>query len=472
MKYQYNIIVIGAGAGGLVASYIGSKLQAKIALIEKDKMGGDCLNYGCVPSKAIINVGKIFKEINDIEKLKKYGIKAQKASLDFVAVMARVQKIIKKIEPHDSVERYQKMGVDCFQGLAKIIDKHTVLVNGKKLTGKNIILATGSSPFIPKIKGIEKIKFLTSDNIWTAFKKKPQKMLIMGGGIVAVELSQAFARLGIDITILIRGEHILSKEDAEVQKMIEEMLVQDKIKIIKKQQIIELSKDKKGEFAFLRGKEKIYFDKLLIATGRKVNIDPAWLKIGLKIENKTIKHNQFLQTNIKNIYLCGDVTGKFQFTHIASYEAWFACLNSLFSPLKKFSINYDLIPYAVFSDPEIARVGLNEKEAKDIAYQKTIYDLKDLDRAIIEDKNQGFVKVLTKKDKILGVTIIGSRASDYIAEFILAKKYNLGMDKILSTIHIYPTFAEANKFAAGKWKEATTPKWIFGMLKRFFIFRR
>ena len=472
-KYNYNIIVIGGGSAGLVSSYIASAVKAKVALIEKHKMGGDCLNTGCVPSKALLRSAKM---ISYAKRAKEFGFKKTTVDFDFKDVMNRVQNIIKIIEPHDSRKRYTALGVECIEGEAKILSPHNVEVNGITLTARSIIIATGAKPLIPNIPGLDQINYLTSDNVWD-LKELPKKLLVLGGGPIGVEMAQAFSRLGAEVTIVEMTPQILIREDEEVIELVTERFVKEDIKVL----INHKAKEFKHNLLICEHKSKdvsIPFDKVIIALGRQANIEGFGLEeLGVKIrETKTIEANAFLQTNIKSIYVCGDVTGPYQFTHTAAHQAWYACVNALFSPLKKFKVDYTVIPWATFTDPEVARVGLNEKDAKiqNILYEVTTYDIDDLDRAIADSEAHGFIKVLTvpNKDKILGVTIVGRHAGDLIAEYILAMKYGLGMNKILATIHIYPTLSEANKYVAGNWKKEHLPTFAIKILERFHKWRR
>ena len=472
-KYDYNIIVIGGGSAGLVSSYIASAVKAKVALIEKHKMGGDCLNTGCVPSKALLRSAKM---ISYAKRAKEFGFKKTTVDFDFKDVMNRVQNIIKIIEPHDSRKRYTALGVECIEGEAKILSPHNVEVNGITLTACSIIIATGAKPLIPNIPGLDQINYLTSDNVWD-LKELPKKLLVLGGGPIGVEMAQAFSRLGAEVTIVEMTPQILIREDEEVIELVTERFVKEGIKVL----INHKAKEFKHNLLICEHKSKdvsIPFDKVIIALGRQANIEGFGLEeLGVKIrETKTIEANAFLQTNIKSIYVCGDVTGPYQFTHTAAHQAWYACVNALFSPLKKFKVDYTVIPWATFTDPEVARVGLNEKDAKiqNILYEVTTYDIDDLDRAIADSEAHGFIKVLTvpNKDKILGVTIVGRHAGDLIAEYILAMKYGLGMNKILATIHIYPTLSEANKYVAGNWKKEHLPTFAIKILERFHKWRR
>ncbi len=468
-KYQYNMVAIGAGSAGLVTSYICAATRAKVALIEKHKMGGDCLNTGCVPSKALIRSAKFMKDAN---RAKSLGFKSVDVEFDFSDVMERIQRVIKKIEPHDSVERYTNLGVDCFQGQAMIRSPHEVEVNGQVLTTKNITIATGARPFVPPISGIEDVEYYTSENLWD-LRDKPEHLVVLGGGPIGSELTQAFARLGVKVTQIERAERILQREDTEISAMVEEKFKKEGVTLLTNHDVVEVKKEGQQKVVICEHNDKtieVSCDTLLVAIGRKPNTTGFGLEeLGVELnDNGTIKVDDYLRTTkFRNIYACGDVAGPYQFTHTASHQAWFCAVNAMIKPFWGFKADYRVIPWATYTDPEVARVGLNEQEAKEkgVPYDVTTYDIDDSDRAIADEDAYGVVKVLTVpgKDKILGVTIAGVHAGDLIAEFVAAMKHGFGMNKILGTIHIYPTLAEINKSAAGNWKKnqvsETTLKW-------------
>ena len=475
--FDFDMIAIGGGAAGLVTSYISSAVGAKAALIEEDRMGGDCLNTGCVPSKAIIKTAHLAYEAKNH---KHFGIEQMEFKLTLQEVLKRVHRIIKKIEPHDSIERYTKLGVECFQGKAKIISPWEVKINGKILTTRNISIATGATPFIPNTPGLSSICFLTSDTIWN-LKELPKKLLVLGGGAIGCELAQSFGRLGSKVTIIERNKHLLPREDKDVSKIIEMQFQKEDIEILTEVTLQSFKQEGLKTFcSYTKGNitKKIEADAVLVALGRKARVEGFGiedLKIKLR-KNGTIKVNKYLQTNYPNIYACGDVTGPYQFTHAAAHQAWFCSVNGLFGSFKKFQVDYKALPWCTFTSPEVARVGFSEKEAKEqgLSFSITKYHLNDLDRAITDGEETGFVKVLTKKgtDKILGATIVGSQAGNMIAEFVTAMKYGLGLNKILGTIHIYPTWTEANKYAAGIWKQNNKPKKTLRLLRKYFAWKR
>ena len=480
-SFDNNLVVIGAGSGGLVTSYIAAAVKAKVTLVEKHKMGGDCLNTGCVPSKALIRSAKWLSHLHRHEE---FGIKQASATFDFADVMDRVQGVIKTVEPHDSIERYTELGVDIIQGSARIISPWEVEVKTdegvKVLTTRSIVIAAGARPFVPPIPGLDKVEALTSDTTWN-LRELPNRLLILGGGPIGCELTQSFARLGSLVTQVEMLPRIMIREDPDVSDAVMTRFKQEGVDLrvghTAKEFIIEA-----GEKILIAEHEgqsvRIPFDQVLVAIGRAANVQDYGIEeLGITLSpRKTIETNAFQQTNYPNIYACGDVAGPYQFTHTAAHQAWYAAVNALFGQFKKFKTDYSVIPWSTFTDPEVARVGINEQEAKEqnIPYEVVTYGLDDLDRAIADSEDHGFVKVLTQpgKDKILGVTIVGDHAGDLIAEFVLAMKHGLGLNKILGTIHIYPTMAEANKYVAGKWKKEHAPETLLRWVEKFHAWRR
>jgi pyruvate/2-oxoglutarate dehydrogenase complex dihydrolipoamide dehydrogenase (E3) component/uncharacterized membrane protein YdjX (TVP38/TMEM64 family) len=489
-KFDRNIIVIGAGAAGLVTSYIAAAVKAKVTLVEAHKMGGDCLNYGCVPSKALIKSAKVAYQIRHAEHyglINNEGLNNSEPTFSFKKIMARIQQVICEIAPHDSVERYTKLGVDVKQGYARIINPWTVeiaLSNGstETLTTRSIVIAAGAAPFIPPIPGLDSVDYLTSDTLWDAFAtldEIPKRIVVLGGGPIGSELAHALARLGAQVIQIERGERILAREDKEVSEFAAAAMTRDGVTILTEHSAIacERNGDSKRIMVEHQGKQQsIEFDALICAVGRSPRLTGFGLEeLGIATE-KTVITNEYLETIFPNIYAAGDVAGPYQFTHVAAHQAWYAAVNSLFGQFKKFKVDYRVIPWTTFIDPEVARVGLNEQEAieKNIAYEVTRYGIDDLDRAIADGANYGFIKILTAqgKDKILGVTIVGEHAGDLLTEFVLAMKWGLGLNKILSTIHTYPTLSESNKYVAGEWKRAHTPHKLLRWVEKYHQWQR
>ncbi|MBF0472020.1 MAG: FAD-dependent oxidoreductase [Gammaproteobacteria bacterium] len=476
-RFDYNLIVIGGGSAGLVSAYIAAAVKAKVALIERDKMGGDCLNTGCVPSKALIRSAKMAAYAR---RATDYGFKATTLEFDFSAVMERVQRIVAKVAPHDSVERYTALGVECIQGEASIRSPWEVGVNGQILTTRAMIIATGAKPFVPPLPGLEQVRYLTSETVW-GLRQRPERMAILGGGAIGCELAQSFQRLGVAVTLVQRGPRLLPREDREISQRIEERFVAEGVLVLTEHSAerVEVEGGEKRLVCLHRGNEvKVSFNEILIALGRRASSSGLGLEhMGVKLNPAgTVATDPFLRTNYPNILVCGDVAGPYQFTHTAAHQAWYAAVNALFSPLKLFRVDYRVIPRVTYTDPEVARVGFNEEEAKEkqIPYEVTRYNLADLDRAITDEEAEGVVKVLTVpgKDKILGVTIVAAHAGDLLAEFVLAMKQNLGLNTILGTIHSYPTMAEANKYVAGNWRKAHQPKKLLRWVERYHHWRR
>ena len=484
-KFDRNMVVIGAGAAGLVTSYIAAVVKAKVTLVETHKMGGDCLNYGCVPSKALIKSATL---VSQIRHASDYGIAKAEAHFSFADVMDRIARVVRDIEPHDSVERYTGLGVDVVKGYAKIVNPWTVEVvqaDGKKqtLTTRSIVIATGALPFVPPLPGLDQVGYLTSDTLW-GLRDLPPRLVVLGGGPIGCELAQSFARLGSQVTQIEMADRIMLREDVEVSALAKKSLEADGVQVLVQHKAlrfeVEAGVGNEGEKVIVVEtggvQKRIPFDQLLCAVGRVARLKGFGLEeLGIPV-GKTVTTNEYLETNFPNILAAGDVAGPYQLTHVAAHQAWYAAVNGLFGSFKKFKADYSVIPWATFISPEVARVGLNEQEAREqnIAYEVTRYNLDDLDRAIADNATAGFVKVLTVpgKDKILGVTIVGEHAGDLLAEYVLAMKHGLGLNKILGTIHTYPTLSEANKYAAGEWKRAHQPKQLLAWVEKFQTWRR
>lgn len=477
-RFDRNLVVIGAGAAGLVTAYIAAATKAKVTLIEKHRMGGDCLNTGCVPSKALIRTAHFLKQTRVSQSL---GIARVEVEYDFADVMARVHRVIATVEPHDSVERYTALGVDVVIGDARITSPWTVEVNGQVLTTRAIVIASGASPIIPHIPGLETVRYYTSDTIWS-LTQRPNRLVVLGGGPVGCELAQTFARLGCQVTQVARTR-LMRREDGDAVALVEAALRTDGVRVLTHAETLRCETEGDEQRLTVRhqnggGEEVLSFDALLCAVGRTARTEGFGLEeLGIATTAQgTLETNAWLQTLYPNIYAAGDVAGPFQFTHTAAHQAWFAAVNALFGGVKRFKADYSVIPWTTFTDPEVAHVGLSEHEAQaqGIAYEVVRYDLDDLDRAITDEAAHGFVKVLTApgKDKILGAIIVGEHAGDLLAEFVLAMRHGLGLNQILSTIHTYPTWSEANKYAAGAWKRAHAPERLLRWVGRYHAWMR
>jgi pyruvate/2-oxoglutarate dehydrogenase complex dihydrolipoamide dehydrogenase (E3) component/uncharacterized membrane protein YdjX (TVP38/TMEM64 family) len=481
-RYDYNLVAIGAGSAGLVTSYIGAAVKARVALVERHKMGGDCLNTGCVPSKALIRTAKL---LSHMRRSKEFGVRGASADFDFAEAMERVQAVVREIEPHDSVERYSKLGVECVRGTAKITSPWTVEVTlddgaKKVLTTKNIVIATGARPFVPPIPGLAEAKPFTSDTIWD-LRELPRRLVVLGGGPIGCELAQCFARLGSKVTQVEMLPRLMTREDPEFSRMVAARFQAEGIELLVGHKAKEVKREGAETIVVVEheGADKaIACDAILCAVGRTANTTGYGLEeLGIPItKQKTVEVNEYLQAHYPNIYACGDVAGPYQFTHTASHMAWYCAVNALFGTFRRFRVDYSVIPWATFTDPEVARVGLNEQEAKEkkIPYEVSVYGLDDLDRAIADGEAHGLVKVLTVpgKDRILGVTIAGEHAGDLLAEFVLAMRHGIGLNKLLGTIHTYPTLAEANKYVAGVWKRSNVTQGQMAFAQSYNEWRR
>jgi pyruvate/2-oxoglutarate dehydrogenase complex dihydrolipoamide dehydrogenase (E3) component/uncharacterized membrane protein YdjX (TVP38/TMEM64 family) len=481
VRFDRNLVVIGAGSAGLVAAYIAAAVKAKVTLIERHKMGGDCLNTGCVPSKALLRSAKLAAQMR---RAGEWGIEPVEPRIDFAKVMERVQRVIREIEPHDSVERYSGLGVECIEGEAKMTSPWTVEVRTatgtQTLSTRSIVIAAGARPFVPPIPGIEEVGYLTSDTVWD-LRELPQRLVVLGGGPIGCELAQAFARVGAHVTQVEMLPRIMIREDPEISAMVADRFRAEGIQVLVNHKAKAFRRDN-GEKLLLaetEGREvRIPFDQLLVAVGRVATTEGYGLEeLGIPVtRQRTVEVDEHMRTRYPNIYACGDVAGPYQFTHTAAHTAWYASVNALFGRFRRFRADFSVIPWATFTEPEVARVGLNETEAKEkgVAYEVTTYGIDDLDRAIADGEAHGLVKVLTVpgKDRILGVTLVGEHAGDLIIEYITAMKNGIGLNQILGTIHIYPTLAEANKYAAGNWKRAHAPQGLLRWVERYHSWMR
>lgn len=476
-NFDTNVVVIGAGSAGLVAALIVATVKAKVTLIERHKMGGDCLNTGCVPSKALIRSARI---ADYARRAQEYGLEPMAVKVNFRQVMGRVQSIIKTIEPHDSVERFTSLGVDCVQGDARIVSPWEVEVGGRTISARNIIIASGARPRVPDIPGLEALDYLTSDTVWE-IRELPKRLLVLGAGPIGCELAQAFARLGSQVMLVTHAERIQPREDAEVSQLVLARLESQGMSVHTHYEAQTFRPDGAGGCAVFKtpeGERELAFDRVLLAVGRHANVENMGLEeLGIPLTaTGTVAVDDYLRTRIPTIFGCGDVAGPYQFTHMASHQAWFASVNALFGRFRKFKVDYSIVPWATFTDPEVARVGINEQEAEEqgVAYEVTRYDIDDLDRAIADGEAHGFVKVLTVpgSDRILGATIVGYHAAELLAEFVLAMKHGIGLNKILATIHVYPTLGESNKFLASEWRKARKPERLLAWVERYHNWTR
>ncbi|MDN6179396.1 MAG: FAD-dependent oxidoreductase [Halomonas subglaciescola] len=477
-RFDYDMLVIGAGSAGLVSAYIGRAVKARVALVEASAMGGDCLNTGCVPSKALIRAARAAHEVRTAQR---FGVSAGEPTIDFSRVMGHVHRAIAAVEPHDSVERYTQLGVDVHQAHARLKTPWEVDVGGQTLSARHIVIATGARPVIPPLPGIDEARVLTSENLW-ALDELPKRLAVLGGGAIGCELGQSFARLGSQVTLVEGGEQLLGREDSEVGEHMTRTLEAEGVTVLTRAQARKITHHD-GQRLHLstaggEGEDNVAFDYLLVCVGRQANVEGLGLEaLGITTkDNGTLALSRQLQTRLPNVWACGDVAGPYQLTHAAAHQAWHAAVNALFGEIKRFNVDYRLIPAVVYTQPEIARVGLNERDARarGIAFELTRYAMSESDRAIAEGATGGFIKVLTVpgRDKILGATIVAENAGEWLGEFSLAMKHGLGLNKLLGTVHPYPTLSEAAKATAGVWKNAHKPERVLALLERYFRFRR
>lgn len=476
-RFDNNLVVIGAGSAGLVTAYVAAAARARVTLIERDRMGGDCLNTGCVPSKALIRCAEVADTVRHSQA---FGIHADNIRVDFPAVMQRVRRVIEQIEPHDSSERYTGLGVECVTGDARIRSPWRVAVGDREITTRSIVIATGGQPAVPPIPGLDSCNYLTSDTIWN-LRELPAKLLILGGGPIGCELAQAFGRLGSDVTLVEMAPRILLREDPEAGSVLTGQLTAEGVRILTGYKAVRFECSDGHRAAICEGPDgetTIVFDQVLVATGRRATTDGLGLdKVGIELNpDGTIRVDDYLRTSCPNIYACGDVTGPYQLTHAAGHQGWYCAMNALFAGLKQFRVSYSAMPWAVFTDPELARVGLTEPEAveRGLTIDTTRYDMGDLDRAIAEGRTTGFVKIVTRRgsDQVLGATIVGPDAGELITEFVTAMRHGLGLRKLLGTIHAYPTLSDAVRAAAGDWQKQHMPGFLLTLSKHFHRWRR
>ncbi len=471
-RFDANLAVIGAGSAGLVSAYIAATLKARVLLFEAAVMGGDCLNSGCVPSKALIAAAR---RAHQARHGGRFGVDCRSVEVDFERAMAHVHGAIAAIAPNDSVERYSSLGVECVQAHAELLDPWTVRADGRVHTARNIIIASGAEPAIPPIPGIGDIDPLTSESLWK-LREAPARLAILGGGPIGCEIAQAFARLGSRVTVIEMQQRLIAVEDDDVGDMLRGILEREGVLVHTATRAVEAHPDRlrceSGGFAF-----DVEFDRLLVATGRRPRTAGLGLEVaGVDTRAGGIRVNRYLQTTTRSIYACGDVVGPFQFTHAAAHQAWHATVNALFGPFRRFPVDYRSIPWTTYTDPEIARIGLSEREARDrgIRHDITRLELRELDRAITAGETDGMVKILTapRGDRILGASIVAPHAGELISTLSLAMRNGIGLNRVLSTVVPYPAWNEALKRAAGRWKSARAPEWVFPWLARFNRWRR
>ncbi len=476
-RFDTNMVVIGAGSAGLVTALIAATVKARVTLIERHKMGGDCLNTGCVPSKAVIRSSHIAQYMR---RAQEFGLEQVPVTVNFREVMQRVQSVIEAIEPHDSVQRFTELGVDCVQGDATILSPWEVEVDGQRITTRNIVIASGARARVPDIPGLDKLDYLTSDTLWD-IRDLPARLLIVGGGPIGCELAQAFSRLGARVTLVSHAARVLPREDEEVAAQVMAAFQREGIAVHCGFEARRFQCDEQGQSAVFQtpdGEQTLAFDRVLLAVGRTANTEGLGLEaLGIAVNtNGTIEVDETLRTSIPTIYACGDIVGPYMFTHMASHQAWYAAVNALFGRFKTYKVDYSVVPWATFTDPEVARVGLNESDAiaGGIPYEVSRYDIDDLDRAIADGEAHGFIKVLTApgSDRILGATIVAYHAAELITEYVMAMKHGIGLKKILATIHIYPTLSESNKFLAGEWRKARKPEKLLNWVAKYHRWSR
>ena len=510
-RFDYNLIVIGGGAAGLVSAYVAAHAQTRVALIEAAEMGGDCLNRGCVPSKALIQSARVAHQLHQAAQ---FGLQAGPLNVDLAAVMHRLRAVIAAIAPHDSVQRYQGLGVDVFQAQAYILDPWTVELRrpgqeALRMTARRMVLATGAKPHVPDIPGLSTSGFVTSDTLWDALAQRselPRRIAILGGGPVGCELAQAFARLGSQVSLIESGSALLGREDADVSALVQQALERDGVRVFTQHRAVrcesaELPQQQGllvlcenapkrpadigastvlGSSGVQAGEFAVPFDLLICATGRDARLAGFGLEnLGLAT-GQALQTNEFMQTEVPTLFAAGDVAGPYQSTHAAAHQAWYASVNALLDGWWALPARYGALPSTVYVAPEVARVGLNEKQAKarGVPYEVNLFSFADLDRALCDapagEMPAGFVKVLTPpgRDRLLGVTIVGDQAAELLAPYVLAMRHRLGLKAMLSTIHSYPTLSESARQVAGQWQRAHLPQWPLRWLRRWLTWRR
>lgn len=471
MKFDYHVIVIGAGSGGLVVASGAAQLGAKVVLIESDKMGGECLNTGCVPSKTFLKSAHV---ADDIRNSNYFGLRASLGNVNLSEVGKRVKSVIKAIEPHDSKERFESLGVDVFLQKGTLIDKHTVRVGERNITGKNIIIATGSKPLVPPIPGLKDVAYLTNENVFD-LTTLPKNLIVLGGGPVGLEFGQGFRYLGSEVSIVDMLPHIFVKDDPEVAPIMEKKLESEGINLFLSSKIIEVKKERKDIIVITERngqKKEVAGDYILVALGRVPNTKDLGLEnAGIKTDKKGyVVTNERLQTNVRNIYACGDVTGPYLFTHMASYQAGIIVRNIIFRLPSK--VDYSGVTWTTYTKPEVAHVGYTEPWAKSLGLYKdsTVVNLEEVDRAKAEKDEIGFLKLITgKRNKLIGATVVGEKAGEMIHLATLAIKRKLKATAFINLIFSYPTEAEIFKFASSELYKRAFKGWMKKLIKALFL---
>ena len=473
---RYNLVVIGGGTAGLVTAAGAAGLGAKVALVERHLLGGDCLNVGCVPSKAIIRSSRVWADLRDAGR---FGLKnRENTEVDFSAVMERMRHIRARISDHDSAKRFKELGVDVFLGEGRFLGSDTVEVAGKTLRFKKAVIATGTRPVHPAIDGIAEAGFLTNETVFS-LTERPRRLAVIGGGPIGCELAQAFRRLGCEVTLFHNASHILNREDSDAAEIIQQSFIRDGIRLVlncKTRKIERKNGDKVIHIECGEETEAIAVDEILAGAGRAPNVEGLNLEaVGVAYDRREgVKVNDHLQTSNPSIFAAGDICLTYKFTHTADATARIVIQNALFGGRKKLSSL--TIPWCTYTDPEIAHVGMYERDAKEKGMEVETYvrPLKDVDRAIADGEEEGFVKVHVRKgtDKILGATIVARHAGEMIGEVTLAIVADLGLKKIGQVIHPYPTQAEAIKQVADAYHRNRLTPFIKGLFTRWLAWRR
>lgn len=484
-KFDRNVIVIGAGSAGLTAAYLAAKAGAAVSIVEAREMGGDCLNTGCVPSKALI---KSARAAAIMRSASRYGLKDAAPELDFAEVMARVNRVVADIAPHDSVETFTNYGVDVIRGYARFTDPWTVEIalndgvdegGTRRLTARHFVVATGSEPIVPEIAGVEDSGYLTSETLWDAMSARttvPARFVIVGGGPIGCELAQSFQRLGSQVVIVEQSDRLLGKEDSDAADLVRVRMEAEGVQVLTE---YEAARFEGGRTVVLHGPDgesRIDYDALLIGIGRTARLTGYGLEaIGVDTA-KTIAVDGKLQSSLPHIFAAGDVAGPFQFTHAAGFQGLKAGYSALFAPLYSPKASDPVMPRATYTEPEVASVGLNEASAKEqgIAYALTRFAMSELERAVAEGETDGFIKVLTKPggDTILGAVVVSSNAADILTSFTIAMTHGMGLAKLMEVIYPYPSWAEAAKLAAQEHALAHVSEGLIAVAARYLRWQR